>query len=94
LSKSYKILKNGKTIISKKPGKFAGWAPGRIFGRLDCKSGMRMHKENRVFFHTLGDAVKQGYRPCKKCKPITEADFKKIKHLVPQCKTLADFYNL
>ncbi len=90
--KLYKILKNGETILSEIPGEYAGWRPGKIFGRLDCKSGMRMKKENRVFFHSLEDAVLEGYRPCKKCRPMDEDDFERIKHLV-EYKTLEDFYN-
>lgn len=70
--KLYKILKDGKIIESEQAGLYAGWKYGKIFGRLDCKSGMRMHKQNRVFFHTLEDAVKEGYRPCQKCRPINE----------------------
>jgi len=70
--KKYKVLKGGKIIESDVPGKYAGWKPGKIFGRLDCKSGMRMKKENRVFFLTWDDAIAAGYRPCKKCKPMPE----------------------
>jgi len=88
----YKILKNGKKIDSKVPGIYGGYKVDKIFGTLTCKSGMRMKKENRVFFHSLEDAVKDGYRPCKNCKPIGEADFQKIKHLIPE-KTLEEFYN-
>jgi methylphosphotriester-DNA--protein-cysteine methyltransferase len=67
--KKYKVLKNGRIIESDVPGKYAGWKPGKIFGRLDCKSGMRIKKENRVFFLTWDDAINAGYRSCKKCKP-------------------------
>ena len=67
--KKYKVLKNGKVIESNIPGRYAGWRPGKIFGRLDCKSGMRMKKENRVFFLTWEDAIDEGYRSCKNCKP-------------------------
>ena len=88
----YKILKNGQFIESTIPGLYAGWGKGKIFGRLDCKSGMRMKKESRVFFHTLEDAVKQGFRPCKKCKPLNEEMFRPIKHLVSH-DNLEDFYN-
>lgn len=69
MSKKFKVMINGKIIESKKPGKYAGYKPGKIFGKLDCKSGMRMKKENRVFFLTWKDALKSGYRPCKNCKP-------------------------
>ncbi|MFA5987083.1 MAG: Ada metal-binding domain-containing protein [Candidatus Paceibacterota bacterium] len=70
VEKTYKIIKNGRTVISKIPGKYAGWKRGKIFGRLDCKSGMKMKTENRVFFLTWEDAIFAGYRPCKKCKPV------------------------
>ncbi len=70
MKKKYKILKNGKIILSDIPGKYAGYKLGKIFGRLDCKSGMRMKKENRVFFLTWDDAIREGYRPCKNCRPI------------------------
>jgi methylphosphotriester-DNA--protein-cysteine methyltransferase len=69
MRKTYTILKAGKPAKSKVPGKYAGWRPGRIFGRLDCKSGMKMKKENRVFFLSWQDAIDSGYRPCKKCRP-------------------------
>jgi methylphosphotriester-DNA--protein-cysteine methyltransferase len=90
--KNYKLLQNNKIILSKIPGEYAGWRPGKIFGRLDCKSGMRMKKENRVFFANLEDAVTEGYRPCRNCRPIDDEDFEKIKHLVPQYESLEDFY--
>ncbi len=49
-------------------------------------------KENRVFFHSLEDAVNEGYRPCKKCRPLDEENFEKIKHLVPY-RSVEEFYN-
>ena len=88
----YNILKDGQFIESPTPGLYAGWGKGKIFGRLDCKSGMRMKKESRIFFHTLEDAVKQGFRPCKKCKPLNEEMFRSIKNLVSH-DNLEDFYN-
>jgi len=91
--KLYTILKAGEFVRSPIPGKYAGWGPGKIFGRLDCKSGMRIKKENRVFFHTLEDAVNEGYRPCKKCRPIDEKDFSTIRHLVPKYQNVGEFYN-
>ena len=68
--KIYKILKASETVESTIPGMYAGWKPGKIFGRLDCESGKRMKKENRVFFHSLEDTINEGYRPCKNCKPL------------------------
>lgn len=78
--KLYKILKNSKITNSEEPGKYAGWKIGKIFGTLYCKSGMKMKKENRVFFHNIEDAIKEGYRPCKNCKPLSEKEFEKIKY--------------
>ncbi len=68
--KYYTLLRNGEFIKSTTPGKYAGYKKDKIFGKLDCKSGMRMKKENRVFFATWEDAINEGYRPCKNCKPI------------------------
>lgn len=67
--RKYKVLKNGKIIESVVPGRYAGHKGYKIFGRLDCKSGMNMKKENRVFFLSWTDAIAEGYRPCKNCNP-------------------------
>ena len=91
--KLYDLLKNGQFYASVVKGCYAGNEPGKIFGRLDCKTGMRMKKEHRVFFRTLEDAVNEGYRPCKHCRPIDAQDFARIKHLVPQYKTVQEFYD-
>jgi methylphosphotriester-DNA--protein-cysteine methyltransferase len=39
----------------------------RIYGKLDCFSGKRMKKENRVFFSSEAEAIENGYRCCKNC---------------------------
>jgi hypothetical protein len=39
----------------------------KIYGTLDCSSGKRMKKENRVFFSDEKEAVRAGYRPCGHC---------------------------
>lgn len=90
--KLYKILKDGKITESPIPGTFAGYKKGKIFGNLECKSGMRMKKENRVFFHSMEDAISEGYRPCKNCKPMNEKDFEKYKQIIPY-NSLEEFYN-
>ncbi|MEQ9287287.1 MAG: Ada metal-binding domain-containing protein [Cyclobacteriaceae bacterium] len=46
---------------------FAGNARLKIYGRLNCKSGKRMKKENRVFFASDGEATRHHYRPCGHC---------------------------
>ena len=39
----------------------------KIFGTLHCKSGKRMKKENRVFFISEKQAIKNDYRSCGHC---------------------------
>ena len=39
----------------------------KIYGKLDCASGKRMKKENRVFFESEEAAKNSGYRPCGNC---------------------------
>lgn len=68
--KLYKIWKRGKIVESPYPGLYVGVRTTKVFGKLNCKSGMRAKKENRIFFHFWNDAVKAGIRPCKNCKPI------------------------
>lgn len=46
---------------------FAGNTKLRVYGTLECKSGKRMKRENRIFFKTEDEAVKAGYRPCAHC---------------------------
>ena len=68
-NKLYRIRRNGKHYITLIPGRYAGNITHKIFGRLDCESGKRMKKENRVFFASWEDALAAGYRPCKNCQP-------------------------
>lgn len=80
--KLYKVIKKGRETTSLLPGKFAGNKTHKIFGRLDCKTGMRlMKKENRVFFLTWEDAVAAGYRPCKNCKPDPDDRYRQHRKL-------------
>jgi methylphosphotriester-DNA--protein-cysteine methyltransferase len=39
----------------------------QIYGRLDCASGRRRRRANRVFVATAAEAVAAGYRPCGHC---------------------------
>jgi len=39
----------------------------KIYGRLNCASGKRMKRENRVFFTSEKEAVQNGFRPCGHC---------------------------
>jgi methylphosphotriester-DNA--protein-cysteine methyltransferase len=56
-----------KKMIRSGAIKFGGNANLKIYGALDCKSGKRMKRENRVFFSTEQEALTAGYRPCGHC---------------------------
>ena len=47
----------------------AGNGKLKIYGLLNCASGKRMKKQNRVFFVSEMEAIKNGYRPCAHCLP-------------------------
>lgn len=49
----------------------------KIYGRLNCTSGKRMKKENRVFFKSEKEAIKLGFRPCGHCM---RSEYKKWKN--------------
>ncbi len=46
---------------------FGGNKNLKIYGKLNCKSGKRMKRENLVFFSTEKEALKYNYRPCGHC---------------------------
>ncbi|MCF8325264.1 MAG: metal-binding protein [Leadbetterella sp.] len=39
----------------------------KIYGKLNCKSGKRMKKQNRVFFSSEQEAIDHNFRPCGHC---------------------------
>jgi O-6-methylguanine DNA methyltransferase len=41
----------------------------KIYCLPTCYSGKHMQDRNRVYFHSPDEAVAQGYRPCKLCRP-------------------------
>lgn len=49
---------------------FGGNRKLNIYGTLQCKSGKRMKRENRAFFASEEEAVKEGFRPCGHCMKI------------------------
>ncbi len=55
---------------------FGGNRKLKIYGTLQCKSGKRMKRENRVFFISEKEAIAKGYRPCGHCMNI---EYKKWK---------------
>ena len=38
-----------------------------------CRDARRIREENRVPFHTESDAVKKGFRPCRRCQPFAKS---------------------
>jgi hypothetical protein len=53
--------------INEKVLVLGGNAGLKIYGKLSCKSGKRMLRKNRVFFHSEKEAIDLGYRPCGHC---------------------------
>jgi methylphosphotriester-DNA--protein-cysteine methyltransferase len=47
--------------------RFAGNATLKIYGKLNCSSGKWMKRENRVFFSDEAEAIRHGFRSCKRC---------------------------
>lgn len=56
-----------KSLIRAKKVLYAGNKNLKIYGTLQCGSGKRMKKSNRVFFESEKEAISNGYRPCGNC---------------------------
>lgn len=56
-----------KSKIRRKTIKFGGNNKLKIYGTLQCKSGKRMKRENRVFFASENEAIENRFRPCGHC---------------------------
>lgn len=61
-----------------------------IFCRPSCKSKDPLDK-NAMFFDTATQAVENGFRPCKRCRPDL-IDFKPDKDLAKQIKQVMDSF--
>ncbi len=59
-----------KSLIEQGKVTLGGNKQLKIYGTLQCKSGKRMKKENRVFFISEEEAISYGYRPCGHCLKI------------------------
>jgi len=46
---------------------YAGNAKLGIYGKLNCWSGKRMKRQNRVFFVNEKEALSFGFRACRHC---------------------------
>ncbi|SMC31252.1 Ada metal-binding domain-containing protein [Chryseobacterium sp. YR221] len=60
--------------------RFAGNKNLKIYGLLQCRSGKRMKRENRVFFATEQEALQNNFRPCGHCM---KNEYKKWKESLP-----------
>ena len=56
-----------KSKIKNREVLFGGNSRLKIYGKLNCKSGKRMKRENRVFFASQKDALVKNFRPCGHC---------------------------
>ncbi len=56
-----------RSKIRKQEIVLGGYKKMKIYGQLHCSSGKRMKRENRVFFTSEAEALKNGYRPCGHC---------------------------
>ena len=56
----YHFIKNGSITL-------AGNSRLKIYGLLNCYSGKRMKRINRVFFRDEAEAKELGFRSCKNC---------------------------
>ncbi|MFV8327115.1 Ada metal-binding domain-containing protein [Flavobacterium sp. ZS1P14] len=70
-----------RNIIRRKEICFGGNLKLNIYGTLQCNSGKRMKRENRVFFTSENEAVKNGFRPCGHCM---KTEYKKWISLTPK----------
>lgn len=63
---------DASTYETTTPGQLGGYAPGRIYGRLNCPSAKRHlangnYVKSRVFFADEAMAIASGFRPCFYC---------------------------
>ncbi len=58
--KLHQLIHEGKIVLG-------GNMPLKIYGTLQCKSGKRMLRKNRVFFSSEEEAINAGWRPCAHC---------------------------
>ena len=70
---------------SQTPGRYGGYRPGKLYGRLDCPSALRAiahggYVKHRVFFADEATAIAAGYRPCAVCLPAQHAAWKRSRN--------------
>lgn len=53
--------------------RFIGSKTTHIFCFPTCRHARQIRDANRVAFHTAAEAAEEGFRPCKRCKPVIAA---------------------
>lgn len=84
MAKTYRLLDAaGATYESPTPGALGGNTRNKVYGRLDCPSGLRALARGgpfaryRVFFADEATAIAAGYRPCGACLRPRHAEWKR-----------------
>jgi methylphosphotriester-DNA--protein-cysteine methyltransferase len=75
---SFKVSKLLLSLIQNEQILLAGNKKLKIYGLLTCSSGKRMKRENRVFFKSENEAMKNGFRPCGHCMKATYLKWKEL----------------
>ncbi|MBL7857994.1 MAG: metal-binding protein [Cyclobacteriaceae bacterium] len=75
----------GFRVMRRKTFSLAGNSRLKIYGSLQCPSGKRMKKTNRVFFMNEEDAIKHGYRPCGSCLKKAYQQWKTARNRLKLC---------
>jgi O-6-methylguanine DNA methyltransferase len=57
-------------MVTKTP--ISGCRTTKIYCRPDCPAGRRTKPENKIYFRSREEAIANGYRACKICKPEEE----------------------
>lgn len=56
--------------LAQKRIRFTGSKTTKIFCCPTCSDAQRTREHNRVHFHDAEEALKKGYRPCRRCQPV------------------------
>ncbi|NBB09840.1 Ada metal-binding domain-containing protein [Pseudomonas sp. SLFW] len=72
---------DGKPFLSAQRGTFGGHRRTGLYGKLDCRAGLRAiarggYAKHRVFFLDEPSAIAAGYRPCAVCMPHEYREWK------------------
>ncbi len=75
----FRLIRQNKFLV-------AGNTILKIYGQLNCSSGIRMKKENRVFFTNETEAKLFYFRPCGHCMKAEYRQWKLSKKQVEKAR--------